>query len=184
MTARTRSSVRMGPITLLVLVVVLCLAVLTVLSLVTARSQQAVTQQQAATVEAGYRNEVAAETFLAQLDGILAQGRSGALTRGEVDAQIANLCGEAAGGEELIEADDPFSLGGANAGSSSSSTAAFETAHYDATQNFISATFKQEGGRKLDIEVEIKSDFTYAVLAWKATTEWTEPGMGNMLWEG
>lgn len=179
MTAKARSSVRMGPITLLVLVVVLCLAVLTVLSLVTARSQQAVTQQQATTVEAGYRNEVAAQGFLAQVDGILAQGRAGELARSEVMAAVSQLC-EGVG--ESTVADDPFSLGGARA--STAAGVASESATFDAAREVLSATFMQDGGRKLAIEIAIEDDLTYAVLAWRATTEWVEPGMGNMLWEG
>lgn len=48
----------------------------------------------------------------------------------------------------------------------------------------VSAIFSTESGRKLDIELEIQADATYQVIAWKATTLWTNEDAGKALWPG
>lgn len=48
----------------------------------------------------------------------------------------------------------------------------------------IRAEFSTDSGRSLAIELEINADTTYTITSWKATTLWTENGVGETLWSG
>ena len=73
LTREEKGSVRMGPVTLISLVVILCLAVLCVLSLTTARASHAQTQRQAEFISATYLNEAAGQDYLQLVDDTLVQ---------------------------------------------------------------------------------------------------------------
>ncbi|WP_270295275.1 S4A5 electrogenic sodium bicarbonate cotransporter 4 [Eggerthella sinensis] len=45
-------------------------------------------------------------------------------------------------------------------------------------------TFTTPSGRTLDVELTIKSNATYEISQWKATTQWTNDGPSTMLWPG
>ena len=75
--SKKTTTVRMGPITLLVFVITLCLAVMATLSVSTARANAASTTRQAAFTADMYANETAAQTFVAAIDGALANGTDG-----------------------------------------------------------------------------------------------------------
>lgn len=86
--AHRQSSVRIGPVTILVLIIVLCLSVMAVLSLATVHAENAVTARQVESTSALYENEVEGQTFLAELDGALAQARA---SNGSVESALAQL---------------------------------------------------------------------------------------------
>lgn len=48
----------------------------------------------------------------------------------------------------------------------------------------VRAVFTAESGRTLDIVLTIRTDATYVIDSWKATTQWTESGSGTTLWSG
>ena len=79
-------NVHIGGISIFVLIIVLCLAVLSVLTLVTAHSSLVLSERQAATTADLYRNEAAAQTFVAGLDE--AAG-AGGVDQAAVDALVA-----------------------------------------------------------------------------------------------
>lgn len=86
--ASRQSAVRIGPVTILVLIIVLCLSVMAVLSLATAHAEKAITNRQVESTTALYENEIEGQTFLAQLDGALAHARA---TNGTVASALASL---------------------------------------------------------------------------------------------
>ncbi len=79
--------VRIGPLTILSMVIVLGLATMAVLSFTTARASQLTAQKQADSIQALYENERAGQDFLAQVDEELSRMRGGAA--GAQDAAAA-----------------------------------------------------------------------------------------------
>lgn len=162
---RSNGSVRIGPISLFVLIIVLCLAVLAVLSLQTARAQQAVTEQQATVIEDTYVNEVAGQEFLSQLDAILVQGRSGAISQEETFRQINAFISAQTLQDDL-------------------DTKPVIDASFNEQDVLIKVVFTLDSGRKLNVTIQINPDLTYDVLSWSVLTEWIEPGTNIILWQG
>lgn len=72
-----KTSMRMGSLNLLILVIALSLAVMGVLSLVTAQASDVLSEKQAQTTKELYAEEAAAQQALADIDGILALVREG-----------------------------------------------------------------------------------------------------------
>lgn len=72
-------SVRMGPISLITLVVALCLAVLAVLAVTTARASSALAERQAAFTADDYANEAVAQEVLAGVRTAAAEGGADAV---------------------------------------------------------------------------------------------------------
>ena len=68
-----QGSVRIGPVSILVLIIILCLAVMAVLTLVTAEAEESITVRQEESTTAFYANEAEAQEYLARLDGLLAR---------------------------------------------------------------------------------------------------------------
>jgi hypothetical protein len=73
--AQNHGSVRIGPVSILVLVIMLCLAVMAVLTLATASSDHATTLRQEQSTTEMYANETQAQEFLAQLDAALQEAK-------------------------------------------------------------------------------------------------------------
>lgn len=73
--ASRQGTVRIGPVSILVVIIILCLAVMAVLALVTAEAEESITTRQEESTTAMYANEVQAQEFLARLDEALAQAR-------------------------------------------------------------------------------------------------------------
>lgn len=86
--ASRQGAVRIGPVSILVVIIILCLAVMAVLALVTAEAEESITTRQEESTTALYANEARAQEFLAQLDEALAQARS---TNGSVRAALDSL---------------------------------------------------------------------------------------------
>lgn len=73
--ASRQGAVRIGPVSILVVIIILCLAVMAVLALVTAEAEESITTRQEESTTAMYANEAQAQEFLARLDEALAQAR-------------------------------------------------------------------------------------------------------------
>ncbi len=160
--ARPHGSVRMGPISLFVLVITLCLAVLAVLAVTTAQAQAALAQQQAVMVEDTYRNEAEAQRFVADLDGLLLSCREAGTSFSEALADVEDY---------LTRFNDQYGNEGGGA------EATLEGSE-------VVALFAQPSGRLLTVRLGMNENLTYSVLGWQATTLWVEPGTDNILWEG
>lgn len=80
-TREEKGSVRMGPVTLISLVVILCLSVLCVLSFTTARASFAQTQRQAEFVSATYLNEGAGQDYVQLVADNLAKAQADGASR-------------------------------------------------------------------------------------------------------
>lgn len=145
---------------LLTLVIVLCLATLAVLSVSTAQATFAATERQASFTDDTYRNEAAAQQFVASIDNVLAEARSGkatgAATLSELEKALPSLAQSVSGDGVEVEA---------------------------AVENgTVRATFLAQSGRTLEIELALKNGRTYDITQWKATTRWNEEGGGETLW--
>lgn len=158
--SRTRGSVRIGSVSLLTLVIVLCLAAMAVLSVSTAQAMFAATERQASFTEDTYTNEVAAQQFVADIDGILAETRSGEAS----DASALLAIEEAL--PDLVE----------NAAQAGTAVDAF------VKNDTVQATFLTQSGRRLEIELTLRNGRTYDITQWKATTRWCEDSEGDALW--
>lgn len=165
----SRGSVRIGPISLFVLIMVLCLAVLAVLSLQTARAEQSITGQQALIIEDTYSNEIAGQEFVAQLDAVLVQGRNGSMSSEDTMRAVAEFV------EDLNVRD------GLEA-SMETTTVTYGSSVNTNTQ--INAVFLKESGRKLVAGIRIEPDMSYTVVSWLVSTQWVEPGSEIVFWLG
>lgn len=144
--ASRQGSVRIGPVSILVLIIVLCLAVMAVLTVTTSEAEESITTRQRDATTALYANEAAAQEFLADLDSRLALARS------------ANTSVETA----LALLDIPEGW-------------AYE-------DGVLTVAFVQDNGRRLDIELAIPSTAGYEIMAWRATTEWSEEDPDKVFW--
>lgn len=162
--AQSKGSVRIGPVSLFVLVIALCLAVLAVLSVTTAHAQAAITNQQAIAITDAYKNEIAAQEFMAAIDDQLAQAQS----RAETPEQLQN---------SMVSFIDEYNDRDGNQGLGESALISYD-------DSVITAEFGQASGRLLTIKVAINSNYTYLILAWQATTDWEEPGSDTTFWAG
>lgn len=70
--ASRQGNVRIGPVSILVLTIVLCLAVMAVLALTTSEAEESITTRQEQSTIEMYANELEGQTFLARLDAALA----------------------------------------------------------------------------------------------------------------
>ena len=179
--AKPHGSVRIGPISLFTLIVILCLAVLAVLSVTTARAELSITERQAATTTETYELESAAQRFVADVDGALAQGDA-ALAVVLADYGIAADSGATPAAGETIEDDTMVAGGDTPAGATLDDTAISSGGTFDGT--LLSATFAMESGRTLAVVLRINDNGTYTIEQWKTTTQWTDDGTGANLWLG
>ena len=83
-----QGTIRIGPLSLIALVIILCLSVLAVLSVSTSRASTTESQKQLEFVQSTYANEVAGQEFLAVVDGQLALAKANGLT---IDETMANV---------------------------------------------------------------------------------------------
>lgn len=81
--------IRMGPITVIALLIIIALATLGVLSLTTARASNVAASKQDAAIQALYENEREAQQFLADLDAALEPARNSGLSAREAVASLS-----------------------------------------------------------------------------------------------
>lgn len=183
--AKAHGSVRIGPISLLTLVIILCLAVMAVLTIATAQASSNLTQRQANAVNILYGDEVAGQGFVSQVDTFLVAHGSdeGFSTQVLVDA-IPEFCEEAQkiaseqGFEVEVSAQwlDPQAL-------CTTAGVTLEAVDADVVGGLM-AECSGQAGRTLQVSLAVTKDADYRLLAWKMITTWTEEGTGETLWLG
>ena len=135
-------SAGIGAISIFALIIILCLAVLSVLTIATAHSSLVLAQRQATATQELYRNETAAQAFMAEVDRVLtAPGGNSAAT---LNGQLVALCSTAE----------------AAAGGDVKATAQM-------VGQTIRADFSSQNGRTLKIALTIQPDGTYRVDSWR-----------------
>lgn len=161
---KNRGSVRMGPISIFVLIIVLCLAVLSVLAVTTAHAERAITDQQSVSVTGLYRNETDAQEFVAGLADAL--------------GKVRHDGGTIAQGRQAVQSYiDDYNDRKGNPGALDSAVASMG-------DDQVTAVFAQSGGRLLTIRLSITDNLGYVILSWQAATAWDQPGSDTILWEG
>ena len=157
--------VRIGPISILTLIIVLCMAVLSVLTVSTANASLTMAQRRATATTELYLDETAAQAFLAEMDAQLAvvreaggSGTSGAVMVETMLVPIRDSARAASGGQVEIVA--------------------------SVTGNVVQAEFACANGRVLNIQVTIRDDATYRIDKWKMTAVQNEEPVPGRLWSG
>lgn len=162
---RSENNVRIGPITLITMIIVICMAVMGVLAISTAQATHTISDRQANATRNLYDNERAAQEFLASLDDALSDVRSGGSSAEAgarvVEARLDTLCENA-----RAAADGKVSC----------------TASVDGT--VVSAEFVCEDTRLLNIAVTILGSGAYRVDAWKMTSAQGDGPTTGALWTG
>lgn len=189
--AKSRGSVRMGPISLLTLIITLGLAVMAVLAVTTAQAGHALVERQAAATDQTYAVETAGQEFTAALDEVLLpvrdQGRDAveaavaealpALIAPPVEA--ASLRGIPVTAEaDLVAGDQVAALAG------TVGVAGDAGAEAEGEPLAVHAVFRTEEDRCLDTVIQLTERGTYRVLSWKITTQRNEGESGDTLWMG
>lgn len=136
---------RIGPISLFALVVIICMATLAVLAVSTAHSSLVLSQRQAAATQELYLDETAAQTFVAELDEVLA-GNAGAGGASALEPQLVALRDKAqAATDGRVEV----------------------VARIDG--NNVHAEFSCAGGRTLKVSLSIQPDGSWRIDRWRMT---------------
>ena len=182
--AKSRGSVRMGPISLFALIIILCLAVMAVLAVTTAQASYVLAERQAS-----------ADAELAAAHGAGATGPGAMAAVEQALPRLAEEAKEAAplpltANASAVSTDRAASLAGivgvGRTGEEPADAIPVEgvTPLLDDARGAVSASFATDGGRTLDVVIAIRDDGSYEILSWKATTEWNEEGAGETLWSG
>lgn len=157
--------VRIGPISLITLIIVICMAVLGVLAASTSHATQTISNKQANASQQMYLNERAGQELLADIDAVLVNQR----------AVGANASRAAAAVESELDA---ICQAARDAGNGRVAC----TANMDDTT--VKAQFICDDARTLSVAVTIRDDATYRVDQWKmASVQQEVQGMGT-LWSG
>ena len=183
--AKTHGSVRIGPISLLTLIIMLCLAVMAVLTFSTAEASRSLTERQAGVVKTLYGDEMAAHRFMAAVDEFLVAegGQEGFSTQTIADA-LPDFCEVASSlaSDQGVHVDvtaqwlTPENLG-ATAG----------VPVEDVNENAVGGICMEasaETGRTLQMTLAITDRADYQLLSWKVMTVWTQEGTGETVWLG
>lgn len=171
-----RRGLRSGPISILVMVMVICLAVLAVLSMATAQAAVTYAERQAAITRATYDNEAAANTLVSQIDAILERGRG---ARSVERARLVEALTHFVATSDVVSAYDLTALGSDAAGVVPEADVATP-----GDVAVVNGTFTQEAGRELQVTLVIGEDLSLEVSRWKATTVWDEDAQAEQLWQG
>lgn len=162
---RQGENVRIGPISLITLIVVICMAVLGVLAASTSHATSTISTRQAEASIQMYRNETAGQEFVASVDEALSTARtlSGSAEDGAwaVEQQLDTICENA-----RATAPDHITC----------------TANVDGTT--VNAELACDNARKLDIAITIQDDATYRISAWKTSSVESEAQSNGTLWMG
>lgn len=163
-TTQLGNKVRIGPISLITLIIVICMAVLGVLAASTSHANETIAKRQANATQQLYLNEKAGQELVAGIDAVLAEARengSDAYAVDLVEDELGSICQAArTAGDGRVEC----------------------TADMEGTT--VNAEFICDDARTLNVAVTIRSDATYRIDKWKmASVQQEAPGMGN-LWTG
>lgn len=162
-TTNNRGNMRHGLISLLTVVVIISLATIAVLTVATGHAMGALSERQANMTVESYKDEIAAQTMLAEVDDeLLAARKDGTSGAASIMARIeskANL---------MLAQACPEGI----------------TATYDIEGTVLTCTFISENGRRLQTGVSIGDDATYDIVSWKLTAAPQEEDNGDTLWTG
>lgn len=158
-------NVRIGPISLFTLIIVLCMAVLAVLSFSTAHASMVMAERQATATTELYLDEVAAQDFVAGLDGQLAAVRAS----GGNGAAGAKRVSDA-----LIDLRD----------AAQAATAGQVEVTAGIADTDVTARFECQNGRTLYLAITILPDATYRIDTWKMSAVQNEAQPEGSLWTG
>lgn len=156
---RDAGTVRLGPVSVFVLVMGICLAVLAVLCLATAQAQLTVANRQVEALEASYANERAAQAVLGQVEGSLAASREAGLAQADALAAIDGALSEV-----------PAAADGVTYG-------------IERAEDVIEATFTSGDARTLSVRLAVDESLTCTVEAWVTSSEIPEDE-GPSVWQG
>ena len=184
----TGTRVRIGAVSVFALVIILCMAVLAVLTISTAHSSLALSQRQAAAVQEHYRNETAAQTFLAELESLSAGARTQAAATENAatsPATSANTPAEASGSsaDAASPAVSNADLIAARNAAQAATDGAVEI-YASAVGNTVYASFAGPDGRTLDIALTARGDGTYRIDQWSMTAVVNEEQPLGTLYKG
>lgn len=162
---RREDNVRIGPISVITLIVVICMAVMGVLAASTSYATTTISQRQAAATQDLYANERAAQEFVASIDdvlaGVRASGGNGPAAAQAVKGQLDAICEHA-----RAAADGQVSC----------------TASLDNTT--VNAEFVCNKTRLLSVAVTLQDNATYRIDRWKMTSAQPDAQEGGTLWMG
>ncbi len=158
-------NVRIGPISVITLIIVISMAVLAVLSASTSHASQTIAQRQADGNRLMYLNECAGQEFVASIDDVLAPvkraGGSAADGASAVRVSLDRICSNArAAGNGQVDC----------------------VANVDGTT--VTAEFVCENTRKLNVAITIRNGGAYRIEQWKMTSAQVQADSAGTLWVG
>ena len=162
---RREDNIRIGPISVITLIIVVCMAVLAVLAASTAHATNVISERQAGATTALYCNERAAQEMVAGIDGVLAESRangaSSAVASAAVESALDGICEKAReAGEGKVDV----------------------VAYADG--GVVNAEFTCDNTRKLIATITIRDDATYRIDKWKMLAVQDDSPSGGRLWTG
>lgn len=196
--ARRRSPVRMGPISIFVLIIILCLAVLATLSFATSHAQVSIEERQEEMTHATYANEVAAQQFVAALDATLAplreegQDKAHAIVyvTDHLTALFESSCIVDSPNEAIAAIDEASKSRATIMSQEIVPTIEIESGDDGLIRasgafrgDVLRADFTQDNRRMLSIGVRVTDALTLELVEWKASTIWEEDA-SERLWAG
>lgn len=197
--ARRKSPVRMGPISIFVLVIIICLAVMGTLAFATSRAQVSIEERQEEITQATYANEVAAQQFLAALDSTLVPMRNEGRAKNYAIVYVTDRLVDLFECSCIIDSPNEAVAAIDEASKSRVSTMAQDTQptieiESDEGHKQIRATgqfrgdvlrveFTQDNRRTLTIAVRVTDALALDLIEWKTSTIWEEDTT-DKLWAG
>lgn len=105
------------------------------------------------------------------------------ITTRQRDATTALYANEAAAQEFLADLDSRLALARSANTSVESALALLDLPEGWTYENgVLSVAFVQDNGRRLDVELALPSTAGYEIMAWRATTEWSEEDPDKVFW--
>lgn len=158
-------NVRIGPISLITLIIVVCMAVMGVLAISTSVATKTISDRQADATQRLYLDERSGQEFVAGVDAVLVGVRAsgGGAQDGAraVDRVLDDISEDArAAADGRVEC----------------------TASVNGTS--VAAEFVCENTRLLSIAITIRDDATYRIDEWKMASVQNEPDAMGLLWAG
>lgn len=162
---RKLENVRIGPISIITLIAVLCMAVLGILALSTAHATMTISHRQADASVYLYRNEAAAQQFVAEIDDVLsrtsASGADASSLQLAVNRSLDAICDKV-----RDVANDEVTV-----------VATME-------DDEVIAEFTCANTRKLNIAITIRDDATYRIMKWEMAAVQNGVQTTGHLWSG
>lgn len=158
-------NVRIGPVSVITLIIVICMAVMGVLAVSTSAATKTISDRQAAATERMYLDERAGQEFVAGVDDVLAGLRGSGTSASRAAQAVENAL------DSICEGARDAADGRVDC-----------TASVDGTA--VTAEFVCEDARLLDITLTIRGDATYRIDEWKMASAQQETDSIGALWTG